>query len=269
MRRDTRLGAMRQFLVHLLTAWVLLMLSPPGGLFAGQGPTARFTMDSLERSWGDCLGKPCVTLRVRYPLITQLQPPRFRDSLNAFIQETLLGKFDPRGVAPILSAVLDTLAAQHRTLAPEQAGIPWLIERTIDIIGDTLGILTLDVQEFRSTGGAHPLTMHLLSMMAPSTMKTLSLDDLVSQDQKEKLTAEAEISFRTARRIPPGEDLTKAGFTFPNGKFALTLNVGLTRAGMVFLYNPYEIAPYVFGPTRIAVPWKGLRGILSRNEPGR
>lgn len=239
------------------------LLSCPAVLVAQQGTTTRFMRDSLERSWGDCAGTPCVTLRVQYPRFTQLEPPHYRDSLNVFIQETLLGKYDPHGVALVLLAVLDSLVVQHRALPPGQSGIPWVIERSIDVIGDTLGILTLDVQEFRSTGGAHPLTMHLLYMVELSTMGMLTLDDILLQEKRTPLTTLAEESFRAVRRIPRGEDLTKAGFTFPEGKFALTMNVGLTHNGLVLYYNPYEIAAYVMGPTRVTIPWKSLKGMLS------
>ncbi|HTX99450.1 MAG TPA: RsiV family protein [Bacteroidota bacterium] len=248
-------------------AIILAALVVPAGLHAGQGPALVFRMDSLERSSGECPGKPCVTLRVRYPQIVALRPARFQDSLTVFIQETLLGKHDPRGVAPILNAVLDSLAAQHRSLPADQAAMPWLVERSIAVIGDTLGIVTLDVEEFRSSGGAHPLSMHLLYMLEPSTMRMLSLDDLVPPEKKGMLKEKAEKAFRMARHIQPGATLESAGFTFPADKFELTLNVGLTRDGLIFHYNPYEIAPYVMGPTRVTVPWKSLAGVLRAPSP--
>ena len=69
-------------------------------------------------------------------------------------------------------------------------------------------------------------------------------------------------AFRRARRLGPREDLAKAGFQFPGGAFALTVNAGLTRAGLVLHYNAYEVAPYVMGPTEAVVPWKELRPLL-------
>ncbi len=242
------------------------MLAWPVQLPAQGGPSLRYDRDSLSQTWGSCSGGPCVTLRVRYPRITGLHPETFRDSLNVFLQETLLGKYDPRGVAPVVSAVLDSLVVQHRALPADRASSPWLVERTIDVIGDTLGVLSLDVQEFRSTGGAHPVSMHVLYMLQPSTMRVLSLDDLVPAEHRAALTTNAERAFRTVRHLKPGQSLTAAGFTFPGGNFALTLNVALTADGMVFYYNPYEIAPYVMGPTTVIVPWSELGGIVSLSD---
>lgn len=219
-------------------------------------------MDSLARTWGDCSGKPCVTLRVRYPQFSASVPNVKVDSLNQFVQETLLGKYDPRGVSPVLSAVLDTVVNQFRVLPPDVPHTPWHIERTIDVVGDTLGLLTMDVAEFRSTGGAHPTTMHLLYVLDPSTMRTMTLEDLILPGSRDGLRSLAEASFRRARNLKAGESIAAAGFTFPGGNFELTMNVGLTHDGMLFYYNPYEIAPYVMGPTVVVVPWTDLRGII-------
>ena len=223
-------------------------------------------MDSLARTWGDCSGKPCVTLRVRYPQFSRIDPDVKVDSLNQFVQETLLGKYDPLGVSPVLSAVLDTLVGQFRALPSNIPHFPWRIERTIDVISDTLGMLTLDVAEFRFTGGAHPTTMHLLYMLEPSTMRTMTLEDIIPPGSRDHLRSLAEAAFRRARNLKPGESMAEAGFTFPRGNFELTMNVGLTHEGMLFYYNPYEIAPYVMGPTAVVVPWEKLTGIVRRGE---
>ncbi len=246
----------------LVGCWCALLVSfGPEHAICG-GEARRIVTDSLARTWGDCSGRPCVTLRVRYPLFSPSVSTVKVDSLNQFVQETLLGKYDPRGVSPVLSAVLDTLVGQFRALPSDVPHIPWHIERTIDVVGDTLGLLTLDVAESRFTGGAHPTTMHLYYVLDPSTMQTMTLDDLILPGSRDHLRSLAEAAFRHARNLKAGESIARAGFTFPGGNFELTMNVGLTNEGMLFYYNPYEIAPYVMGPTVVVVPWTDLRGIL-------
>jgi len=203
-----------------------------------------------------------VTLRVQFPLIESGPSTHVKDSLNVFIQETLLGKFDPHGVAPVLDAVADTVAAQYRGSQDARNPVPWVIERTITVKGDTLGILTFDVKEFRNTDGAHPLSMHLMYMIETASMRILSLDDLVAQDKMATLVTLAESAFRRIRNLAPKENLATAGFLFPGGKFTLTMNVGLAQDGMHFYYNPYEIAPPALGPTEIVLPWERLERVL-------
>lgn len=248
--------------LHRAVLGMFLLMSLGYSVALCGGVQRRMIMDSLTQSWGDCAGKPCVTLRVRYPLYSAPLPNGGVDSLNHFIQETLLGKFDRRGVAPVLSAVLDTLVGQFRALPANNPHLPWTIERAIDVIGDTLGTITFDVMEFRFTGGAHPTTMHLLYIVEPSSMRILTLDDLIAPAQHGRVRALAEQAFRKARNLKPEESVSTAGFTFPEGRFELTMNVGLTHGGLLFYYNPYEIAPYVMGPTAVVVPWKDLGGII-------
>ena len=101
-------------LTRCVNALILAMVICVHGTVAAEDGGIRFTMESLERTRGNCSGGPCVTLRVQFPLIESGLSARGKDSLNVFIQETLLGKFDPHGVAPVLDAVADTVAAQFR-----------------------------------------------------------------------------------------------------------------------------------------------------------
>ncbi len=252
------------FLVSVVAA-----VAEPRKPFFPKNQRLQFSMQSLERTWGDCAGKPCVTLRVRYPAFAGGPGVRPGDTLNVFVQETLLGKYDPRGVAPVLEAVRDSVAGQFRALPGSAPPRPWTIERNISVLGDTLGVMTLDVEEFRETGGAHPTTMHLLYMIRPATMQVLGLDDIVPREHKLHLLDLCERAFRKARKLLPDKSLADAGFTFPGGKFALTMNVGLTEKGLLFFYNPYEIAPYVMGPTKVIVEWKDINGLLNLGNPGR
>lgn len=185
--------------------WCALLVSVGSDHAVCGGGARRMVMNSLARTWGDCSGKPCVTLRVRYPQFSRFDPDVKVDSLNQFVQETLLGKYDPLGVSPVLSAVLDTLVGQFRALPSEIPHFPWRIERTIDVISDTLGMLTLDVAEFRFTGGAHPTTMHLLYMLEPSTMRTMTLEDIIPPGESRSL------AFSCRGRLPPRAELETGG----------------------------------------------------------
>jgi hypothetical protein len=230
---------------------------------AAERPHLRYTMHSLQSTWGDCGVEPCITLHVRFPVFLKRHDPASQDdTLNVFVQETLLGKYDPGGVRPVLDAVRDSVAAQFRALPPSAPRHPWTIDRTMTVLGDTLDILTLDVEEFRNTDGAHPTTMHLLYMLRPESMTVLTLDDIIGPGRRRLLTQLCEREFRSVRKIPPGERLSDKGFTFPGNAFTLTMNVGLTGKGILFYYNPYEIAPYDMGPTRIVIGWSKLQGLL-------
>ena len=38
----------------------------------------------------------------------------------------------------------------------------------------------------------------------------------------------------------------------------LSDNFGVMREGLVFHYNPYDVAPFALGPTTITLPWAAV-----------
>jgi hypothetical protein len=41
----------------------------------------------------------------------------------------------------------------------------------------------------------------------------------------------------------------------------------VTRAGLVFHWNPYDIAPYSEGPSTITLPWEAVRRFIRADGP--
>ncbi len=231
--------------------------------------TARvvFRTDTLERSGGKCgeRGTPCVTVRVEYPLCVSVPGNGSSESLNRLIQEVLLGKFDPQGVESVLNDVLiEEMKLYDARDSNSSHQAPWRIDRTISIVGDTLGILTFSVTESRRTGTESGIPMCLLYMVNEADTKVLSLDDVIIPGTGTQVTRYAEDAFRRSRGLSPEDDLRKSGFTFPDGKFTLTMNVGLVAEGIMFYYNPTEIAGPEFGSTTVVVPWGAAKGLIRK-----
>jgi hypothetical protein len=240
-------------------ALVMLVLAGFGTGYAGSG--IKFVMRSLERHGGMCGTSPCVTLKVSYPEFTPVPNDSRSIQFNTLTQETLLGKYDPAGVVPVLEAVRDTILGQRANETGPDSREPWIIQRDISVIGDTLGLMTFRIDEMRSTGGVHPNSLQLLELVDVRAVKALFLDEMLTAEQKERLRVVAEPYFRKARSLRPTDDLEEAGFTFEGGRFTLTSNVGLVKGGLLLRYNPYEIAPYALGPTDVLVPWADLKKI--------
>ncbi len=81
------------------------------------------------------------------------------------------------------------------------------------------------------------------------------------------LTPIAEVYFRKARQLSPTADLKEAGFWFPDGRFKLNENFGLTDTALLFNFNMYEIAARSMGETRIAIPLTGIPGLAASGIP--
>jgi len=59
---------------------------------------------------------------------------------------------------------------------------------------------------------------------------------------------------------------SEAGFYFENDVFKLTANFAITKEGLKFLYNPYEIAPYALGQQEIIIPYAALGELIKPNS---
>lgn len=58
------------------------------------------------------------------------------------------------------------------------------------------------------------------------------------------------------------DEYDENGYLFEKGRFVLNDNFTLTQTGIKFLYNVYEIKPYVAGITELEIPYSDLKDIL-------
>lgn len=58
----------------------------------------------------------------------------------------------------------------------------------------------------------------------------------------------------------------KEGWDFSNANnFKLAENVSIQRKGLVFMYNSYEIGPYVMGAPEVVLTWEELKDLVKEN----
>lgn len=158
----------------------------------------------------------------------------------------------------------DSLA---RTFFDEQASVrretgmssAWFLERSVDVVGDTLGTLSLALAEFSYLGGAHPNSVVRLQIRDRRDGRRLSFADLFRENARDSLSAVCEPYFRTERELAFDALLDTAGFSFEGGRFRVNDNLALTGEGVRFRFDPYEIAPYALGPTEFVVPYAAVR----------
>jgi len=115
---------------------------------------------------------------------------------------------------------------------------------------------------YYNTGGAHPNSATTFLNFNFLTGKEIDLINLIKENKFGELSSLCEKKFREARELSPQESLTEAGFWFEDDKFFLTDNFGFTSNSLIFYYNPYEIAPYVMGPTEIEVNFNEITSLL-------
>jgi hypothetical protein len=109
-------------------------------------------------------------------------------------------------------------------------------------------------------GGAHGMREKRYFIIDPRRIRPLSLEDLIQEDAGMELRRLVESELRRHFEIAPGAPLSEGGlFT---DLLELTENCFLTPEGLGFHWDPYEIAPYAFGPVEVIVPYDELEEIL-------
>lgn len=108
------------------------------------------------------------------------------------------------------------------------------------------------------TGGAHGmqwLTQYVFNM---NTQKKLTIDDIVIQTKKsalEKLAKQKYHEYLKKNDVNP-KDLMDMW------QFFLTDNFSFDNKGLVLIYQPYEITPYVMGMPELHISYAELSGIV-------
>lgn len=216
-----------------------------------------------------------VDVRVNYFLLKEDSrgARTINDSLRRLAVGSITSWLDSTTLAPHptaysnLATAATVFAADYQTILSDMGGLGscWEINTRADTLYTSAKVLTVRMETYAYTGGAHPNSNQALYMFDRETGHTLSMADLVSDTTA--LLNVVERAFRRQQGIMPHTNLEEHGYFLQDGRFFLPANIGMNRTGMVFCYNPYEIAAYAVGPIEVTVPYDQLSGILRSDGP--
>src|SRR5690606_187889 len=112
------------------------------------------------------------------------------------------------------------------------------------------------------TGGAHGVHYIYYNNYSVNQNRELLINDIVADEFQASLTKVGEDIFRKQEGISDNQSLTDDYF-FNEGIFSLPHNFILQKDGILFLYNIYEIKPYVSGYTRLLIPYNSIHDLLT------
>ncbi|QJD80861.1 DUF3298 and DUF4163 domain-containing protein [Spirosoma rhododendri] len=196
---------------------------------------------------------------------------RINDSLKLLSVGSVTSWLDSASLAGHPDARMDLAKAGNLFLADYQQvmadmngmGGCWDLDTKLDTLYTSQKVLTVRMENYAYTGGAHPNTNVMFMNFDRQTGNVLALTDMVS-DTTALLTI-VERAFRKDQGLLPQYNLEERGYFLRDGQFFLPANIGIDRKGLTFYYNPYEIAAYALGPIEVTVPYEQLGGIL---KPG-
>lgn len=244
----------------------LMLASSPATSEAPQSDE-KFEMTTVKRVFGKCENdgsSECATLTLTYPVFSQEFDHAVR--MNGLVLALALRGDDDDATAapPTVDQFAEAFFSEFREFRKDVPNAPvgWEREINVDVSDMNSRFVSLRKHTYEYTGGAHPITFATYVTYSLTDFHQVTLPELFGPDYVKKLNPVVEKYFRIAREIPAGQSLEDAGFTFENG-FSVNDNFTVDRDGLTFYYNPYEVAPYVMGPTEVHVSADDLIPLLA------
>lgn len=144
---------------------------------------------------------------------------------------------------------------------PDSPGC-WEVELHGDTVMTTSKVMFYQLDHYAFTGGAHPNSFTSYHAFDGKTGEEIEMKSFVADSVA--LLNLVEKKFRELEKLAPGVDLEDAGYFLANHKFFIPANYVFTPEGVLFFYNPYEIAAYARGPIELTIPYEELKGIIRK-----
>lgn len=246
-----------------------------GGEAVSSKPDSFYITKDFSKNGGKCVldknSDSCASVDVSYPHFLLGLGGTSAEQLNKFIQENLIVylAYDNKKFSGV-KAFSESFIADYMELTKDDVGSSgsWQFSKKVRVIYRNEAVLTLRDEEDGYTGGAHGFSKVTWLSLDLNNAKPLKIEDILLKNTKNKMLDIADKAFRKLRDLTPNQSLEAAGYDFPNNTFALSDNFAVVKKGLVFYYNSYDIAAYVFGPTELFIPFDKLDGVLSMKRIG-
>lgn len=140
----------------------------------------------------------------------------------------------------------------------------WMKVKETRILHNEHNILSLEVYDYGFTGGAHGLPISKFQVTDLISGTRITLDDLFRKDYQNDLRDIINIAARNKYRLERNQSLKDAGFY---SEFIDPAdNFYMTRDGIGFYYNQYEVAPFAMGPVNIFISYRNLLRIIKTDS---
>ena len=117
-------------------------------------------------------------------------------------------------------------------------------------------ILSYTVTKYTYTGGAHGMTSETTLNFDTDNGSLIGETELFQDGYEERLSTLLSLHLPEALQEPGDTAMLFTRDIRPNGNFKVS------EAGVTYIYNQYEIGPYVLGAVEVTVPWEELKDLL-------
>ncbi|MCK6603400.1 MAG: DUF3298 and DUF4163 domain-containing protein [Ignavibacteriaceae bacterium] len=208
-------------------------------------------------------GDTAITYSYSYPVFNENNPAIDGAALNTYLSSSGLLDFAQK---------FEEYKGMYQDNKMDEMdwGNIWEESINIEVLAVTPGLISLSSSYYNYLGGAHGMYGTSGIQLNPETGMLYTNDQILNYDAAiyEGLRGVAESRLREKYGTgSENEMLSDLGFWFENDEFILSENFLITDTGFVFLYQPYEIAPYALGLVEIPLTFEEMEPFLSPSCP--
>ncbi|MEM9362878.1 MAG: DUF3298 and DUF4163 domain-containing protein [Bacteroidota bacterium] len=222
---------------------------------------AKLTFGTFELSKASC--EDCPQVQITLP--EALDNTNLAKTINTALKEeviALLSFEEEKDIDSVGHAVESFVTNFHDLKKKFQDEVPWEAKITGDVVYEDTQMLTLVLNAYVFTGGAHGYNS--TSFLNFDKLKGTELENWELFEDEEAFSHFAETKFRIQEKIPQDENINATGFMFDGDVFHLSENIGYVPEGIQLIYNQYEVASYADGPIVLTIPFVEINKYLRR-----
>lgn len=189
--------------------------------------------------------------------------PELTGAANAAAFNQLVKSSVEKEIAAFRKQILGLSAADLKTLP---AGMNNYIDISYDVEYADNDLISISLLEGTFSGGAHPNYNYFTITYDLRTGRELKLSELFKPGARyiEAVSDYAIRDLKSRKDPESGESLGLAQDVFEDGakpKAENYKNWNITRKGLMFTFDPYQVGPYAAGPQTVIVPYARLKAI--------
>jgi hypothetical protein len=189
---------------------------------------------------------------------------KINNTVGAYIYDSLLVRKRNGDIISLEGQALDFFKEYESFKKDYDSSMPYQININSRIILNQYGILTLAIDCFNYTGGVHGLSHTQYFVFDSNNGNQLSLDNIFNDSYENRLNDLVDTNYRRVKGLSKQDRLDSDKGCLFNNYIHFNKNFAITDKGVRFLYNEYEIAPYVYGQTIVDIPYAELSEILKK-----
>lgn len=222
----------------------------------------KLTFEPLVLEGEPC--RDCPNIEIQIP--RALDESRLAESVNTALEEEVISllSFDEEEEIDEMEKAITSFTQSFKELKSRFSDetVGWEAKVDCDVVYEDNSILTLIVNTYTFTGGAHGYSS--TTFLNFDKAKGVEIENWELFGDEEGFREFTEIKFREQEDIPQEGGINATGFMFDSDAFHLAENMGYTDEGIQLVYNQYEIASYADGPKILTLPFAEINKYLKR-----